>query len=75
MTPQIPALVLELARRVNLTPIAWKFTPDEIVIVFEEGPKLRFERPTPQNKPAPVEEPRPEKAPLMASPRGKPVRR
>ena len=27
-----------------MTPIAWKITPDEVVIVFEQGPKMTFNR-------------------------------
>ena len=40
----VPALVLALSGKVNMTPIAWKITPDEVVIVFEQGPLMTFNR-------------------------------
>lgn len=40
----IPPIVLSLALQVNMTPIAWVIHPDRVVIVFEQGPKLTFER-------------------------------
>jgi len=41
---QIPALVQNLAAKVNMTPIAWKIDPDSVTIVFEQGPKITFDR-------------------------------
>jgi hypothetical protein len=44
MTDKIPSLVAALAEQVKMTPIAWKEYPDCIVIVFQEGPKISFDR-------------------------------
>ncbi len=41
---QIPSLVQALADKVHLHPIAWCIHPSFVVIVFEEGPKLTFDR-------------------------------
>ena len=40
----IPSLVQSLADQVHMTPIAWNVTARQVVIVFEQGPKLTFER-------------------------------
>jgi hypothetical protein len=45
---RVPAIVVALAAKVNMTPIAWKEYPDRVVIVFEQGPKITFERETSQ---------------------------
>jgi len=42
--PKVPALVLALSGTVNMTPIAWKINPTSVTIVFEQGPKLVFNR-------------------------------
>jgi hypothetical protein len=53
-----PTLILELAKKVNMTPIAWKEYPDRVVIVFQEGQKLTFDRlPEKPALPAPVRQP------------------
>jgi len=41
---KVPAVVAALAEKVKMTPIAWKITPDEVVIVFEQGPLMTFNR-------------------------------
>ncbi len=41
---KIPSIVMSLADKVSMTPIAWNIQPDHVTIVFEQGPKLRFER-------------------------------
>ena len=40
----IPCIVRKLGEQVGMTPIAWAETETSIVIVFEQGPKLVFER-------------------------------
>jgi hypothetical protein len=40
----VPVIVQKLAYGVKMTPIAWHLYPDKIVIVFEQGPKLTFDR-------------------------------
>lgn len=42
----IPAVVLELSKRVGLTPMDWKIYPDRVVIIFTTGQKMIFERDT-----------------------------
>jgi len=44
MSPKVPALVLALAGKVNMAPIAWKIDPTSVTIVFEQGPKMVFNR-------------------------------
>jgi len=44
-TQKVPALVVTLAAQVKMTPIAWRIEPTCVTIVFEQGPKLRFDRP------------------------------
>jgi hypothetical protein len=41
---KVPALVLALSGKVNMTPIAWKIDPTSVTIVFEQGPKMIFNR-------------------------------
>jgi hypothetical protein len=44
---QVPNIVKALAQSVNMTPISWNVPTslsEPIVIVFEQGPKLTFER-------------------------------
>ena len=48
--PRMPAAVKALGERVKMTPISWAEYKDRIVIIFEQGPKLTFER-----EPEPVE--------------------
>lgn len=54
MNNDIPPIVLELAKKANGNPIAWKLpepgTTDPVVIVFEDGRKLKF---APEPKPGP----------------------
>ena len=50
-TQNVPPLIAALAAQVNMTPIAWHYEPTCleptcVVIVFEQGPKLRFDCPT-----------------------------
>lgn len=40
----IPTLVRSLALKVNMTPIAWRIDRDSVTIVFEQGPKITFDR-------------------------------
>jgi hypothetical protein len=40
---EIPLTVASLAAHVKMTPIAWRFEPGCVVIVFEQGPKMRFD--------------------------------
>ena len=40
----VPLLILTLSEKVKMTPLAWKITPESIVIIFEQGPKMVFER-------------------------------
>lgn len=40
----IPAVVLELAKTVEGNLISWRINPDNVVIVFEDGRKLVFEK-------------------------------
>jgi hypothetical protein len=51
MPERIPALVLALADKVKLTPLAWREDADGVTIVFEQGAKLRFERESPKKLP------------------------
>jgi hypothetical protein len=44
MDEKIPALVLALAATQKMTPIAWSIQPEKVVIVFEQGPKITFDR-------------------------------
>jgi hypothetical protein len=39
-----PAIVMGLAEKVHMTPIAWRVAPDSVTIVFEQGPKIQFDR-------------------------------
>jgi hypothetical protein len=41
---RVPDVVQKLADQVKMTPIAWHIYPEKIVIVFEQGPKLSFNR-------------------------------
>jgi hypothetical protein len=41
---KVPSVVTALAEKVNMTPIAWKITSTSITIVFEQGPKMIFNR-------------------------------
>jgi hypothetical protein len=41
---KIPLVVLALAEKVKMTPIAWNVKSDQVIIVFEQGPKICFER-------------------------------
>lgn len=41
---EIPPIVSALAKQVDMTPIAWDVKPDTVTIVFEQGPKLTFQR-------------------------------
>lgn len=42
--PHIPAVVMALAEQVQMAPIAWRLQGRTVVIVFEQGPKLTFDR-------------------------------
>jgi len=44
MADKIPAIVVALAAQVKKTPIAWAVKPDTVVIVFQDGPKMTFDR-------------------------------
>jgi hypothetical protein len=46
MAEKIPAIVLALGKKVKMTPIAWQEHLDRIIIVFEQGPKIVFDRET-----------------------------
>lgn len=48
---KIPAVILGLASQVNGSPIAWKEYPDRVVIVFEDGRKLTFDKAEPMPAP------------------------
>jgi hypothetical protein len=39
-----PAIVAALADQVHMTPISWRVKSESVVIVFEQGPKLTFDR-------------------------------
>jgi 2C-methyl-D-erythritol 2,4-cyclodiphosphate synthase len=41
---KVPSVVAVLAEMVNMTPIAWKISSTSITIVFEQGPKMIFNR-------------------------------
>jgi len=41
---KVPAVIAALAEKVNMTPISWKITSSSITIVFEQGPKMIFNR-------------------------------
>jgi hypothetical protein len=43
-TKEVPSIVASLSAHVKMTPIAWHIEPTYVVIVFEQGPKMRFER-------------------------------
>ncbi len=43
MTPS--SIVLELAKLAGMTPISWHVANDHVTIVFEQGPKIRYETP------------------------------
>ena len=49
---EVPIEIKTLAKQANGNPIAWRFTEDAIVIVFEDGRKLTFEREPASKKPA-----------------------
>jgi hypothetical protein len=40
----IPPVVVELAKQSNGSPISWNVQAAQVVIVFEDGRKLTFER-------------------------------
>lgn len=44
MNEKVPSIVLALSEKVGMKPLAWAVKPDEIVIVFEHGAKMKFER-------------------------------
>jgi hypothetical protein len=44
---EVPPLIASFAAQVKMTPIAWRFEPGCVVIVFEQGPKMRFDLPDP----------------------------
>jgi hypothetical protein len=44
MADKIPAIVVALAAQVGKNPIAWSVHPKTVVIVFQDGPKLTFDR-------------------------------
>jgi hypothetical protein len=47
ITPKVvapPSLIAAFAAQVKMTPIAWHIEPTYVSIVFEQGPKMRFER-------------------------------
>jgi hypothetical protein len=41
-----PSIVKAYADQVKMAPISWFVAPDYVTIVFEQGPKMRFERTT-----------------------------
>jgi len=43
-TKEIPPIVAIFAANAKMIPIAWHIEPTYVVIVFEQGPKIRFER-------------------------------
>jgi hypothetical protein len=47
VTQEVPPLIVSFAAQVKMTPIAWRFEPGCVVIVFEQGPKMRFDLPSP----------------------------
>jgi len=56
---EVPPIVASFATQVKMTPIAWRFEPGCVVIVFEQGPKMRFDLPAPiAEQRVPVLEPR-----------------
>jgi hypothetical protein len=59
----MPCIVKAIGERVGMTPIAWKENKDQLIIVFEQGPKLTFERHI-EAEPEPVPEtPKPARKP------------
>jgi hypothetical protein len=40
---EVPPIVAAFAAQVKMTPIAWRFESGYVVIVFEQGPKMRFD--------------------------------
>ncbi len=44
MIQSAPALVFELARKVNGTPLSWRVTEKTVVIVMQDGRKLTFDK-------------------------------
>lgn len=44
MSECMPCLVKAIGERVGMTPMMWWEYPDHIIITFEQGPKLRFDR-------------------------------
>jgi hypothetical protein len=59
----MPCIVKQIGERVGMNPIAWWEYPERIVIVFEQGPKLTFERLVEQEpEPAPLPKRKPRKA-------------
>lgn len=44
MNEQIPPIVQKLSEMVSMTPVSWNIYPHQVVIVFEEGPKLIFDK-------------------------------
>jgi len=44
IVPPVPSLVQALADKVKMNPIAWHILPDKVIIIFEQGPKLTFDR-------------------------------
>jgi hypothetical protein len=73
MTEKIPSHILALGEQVRMTPIAWAETETTITIVFEQGPKIAFERQTSNvEKPAVAKPSAPVAAPV-ATPAAEPV--
>ena len=41
---KVPAVVTELASKVGKSPLAWRIKETAVVIVFEDGPRIVFDR-------------------------------
>jgi len=61
---KFPTHILALAEQVNMTPIKYHEYPDRIVIIFEQGPKMTFDR-------ADITPPTPKPLPTARKPRSK----
>lgn len=55
---KIPAVVLELAKKANGTPLAWYIGETFVTIVFEDGRKLTYEELPAKTPPKQKKEPK-----------------
>jgi len=42
--PDVPAIVAQLAAKIGMPPMKWRVTETQVVIIFENGQKMTFDR-------------------------------